>query len=291
MNADDEVALTRHLDFMRLRGLAPGTVTKRAQDVRRLEHQLPGTLLRATERELSDWQLSIEHYSPKYRSAWVSQVACFYRWAFLHQYMTEELTQHLVRPKVPRALPRPIAEDDLDVAIACAPERLRPWLILAAFAGLRCAEIANLTRADILDRAEPPVMLLRGKGNKQRVVPLSQLVLGELRAAGMPNRGPLYRCTDGTGRPVPPHRVSQELNKYLHGMGITDTAHSLRHRAATRLYRATKDLRLVQEFLGHSSPATTAGYAAYSPATMASAIAALDDDGGRAHRGQQLAAS
>jgi len=58
--------------------------------------------------------------------------------------------------------------------------------------------------------------------------------------------------------------ISSVANAHLHSLGIDDTLHSCRHWSATSLYRDTKDIRFVQETLGHSSPATTAVYAAYS---------------------------
>lgn len=89
----------------------------------------------------------------------------------------------------------------------------------------------------------------------------------------MPKRGPVIRRLDGNHGAVSPSLVSTVANKHLHDLGIPDTLHSLRHRAATELYRHTKDIRLVGDILGHASPATTAIYAAWSredaPAAMA----------------------
>ena len=67
--------------------------------------------------------------------------------------------------------------------------------------------------------------------------------------------------------------MSQLVNEHLHGLGIGDTGHAARHRAATVLYdRSGHDLRMVQEFLGHADVSTTAIYTAYDPAEMAEAV-------------------
>ena len=67
-------------------------------------------------------------------------------------------------------------------------------------------------------------------------------------------RGPLWDETAAS--------ISRKGNKFLHSLGIASTMHTLRHAFATKVYRASKDLRLTQELMGHSSPQTTAVYAA-----------------------------
>jgi integrase len=169
---------------------------------------------------------------------------------------------------------------DADVAraLAGAPPRVRSILALAALAalaGLRASEIALLDRADVLDSAVPPVLLVMdGKGGHQRVVPLAVELVEVLRADGLPASGPLFAKRDG--RPIHRARVSGLASEYLRELGVTGTLHSLRHWFATELYRQSNDLRLVQEMLGHASPSTTAGYAAWSPGKAATVIATLE---------------
>ncbi len=64
-----------------------------------------------------------------------------------------------------------MSEDDVKRAIDNADGGVRLWLVLAGYAGLRCIEIAALYRHDILDGADPPVLIAHGKGNKDRAVP------------------------------------------------------------------------------------------------------------------------
>ncbi|MGH3098463.1 MAG: site-specific integrase, partial [Streptosporangiales bacterium] len=81
-------------------------------------------------------------------------------------------------PRVARGRPRPMPEDDLELALAAGGEELRTWVALAAFAGLRCVEIASLDRADITGDTEPELRV-RGKGGKERVVPIGGGLLRE----------------------------------------------------------------------------------------------------------------
>lgn len=272
---DPDPAIRDHLAHLRLRGLSPRTIYQRNRALVRLTLVLPGPLLTATEDDLDRWQHSLIRYSPRYRSSWITHVRGYYRWTVETARLLPPPGPHrvLVRPKLPRSLPHPISEDDLAVAIANAPERLRGMLVLAAFTGLRAAEIAALRREDVLDRADPPVLIATGKGNKQRAVPLSRYALGALQP--LPARGYVFGRRDGQGGPNAAWTVSHLCNRYLHSIGVTESLHSLRHRFGSQAYQLTRDIRLVQELLGHESPLTTAGYAAYSNVRAAEMVERL----------------
>jgi integrase/recombinase XerC len=263
-----------HLAWMRLRGLRPATLTQRCNVLRLLAQRLPVPLLDATPEHLLAWALSLST-SPASVANSIANVVCFYRWAHETGLIAENPAAKLPRPKVHRGLPRPIAETSLDVAISTAPADVRCWLVLGAFAGLRAGEMSRLQRKDILDTAATPVLLLDGKGGKQRIVPASQRVLFELRAYGLPTRGLVFRRRDGQPGSPSPARISQLVNEHLHGLGLSDTGHAARHRFGTLAYQHSKDLRMVQELLGHEVPATTAVYAAYAAEDAAEVVASL----------------
>ncbi len=276
LTPDDSRLLAAHLAWMRLRGLATITVYHRQRAVTRLAEHLGGPLLAATEKDLDLWQRSISHQAPRSRLSFLSNVASFYAWAVEWEYMPAPApTRILVRPKRPRGLPHPIGEDDLTMAITCAPERVRAMLVLAAYAGMRVGEIARLEREDVRDSDDPPFLVVNGKGGKQRIVPMSQLVTDELHLHGLQRRGPVFPRMDGQRGPCEAWTISHLCAEYLHGLGITESAHGLRHRFGTRVYAVTRDLRLCQELMGHESPVTTAGYAAYSSRGAMDAVRAL----------------
>lgn len=260
---------------MRLRGLSPATIYQRERALLRLERALRKPLLDATELDLLAWQETLRG-SVAYVANQLANCACFYRWATeTADLLSENPARRMVRPKVGRGLPRPIADTSLELAISTAPADVRCWLVLGAYAGLRAGEMSRLERRDVLDTVPSPVMLLRGKGGKERIVPASPRVLFELRAYGMPTRGPIFRRRDGRPGAPTPARVSQLVNGHLHDLGINDTGHSARHRYATGVYRLSKDLRLTQELLGHADPATTAIYAAYAQEEASAVVEAL----------------
>ena len=262
-----------YVAHMRLAGLRPRTVAARASYLRRVQAWAGRPLAELTPDDLAAWQNTRSRLAPNTRHSEPSHLRAFYRWAQHSGHRPDDPTWALVRTRKPRQVPRPIPEGDLHVALDTAPPDVRLVLVLAAYCGLRAAEIAGLNRADLLEGSDPPVLVVAdGKGGHQRVIPLPGPVLAELRRYGLPGRGPVLRRQDGQPGPVAPWRVSQLANTHLHGLGVGHTLHSLRHRAATRWYQAEQDIRAVGEMLGHRSPQSTAGYAAYA-AGSASRIA------------------
>ena len=162
-------------------------------------------------------------------------------------------------------------------ALAHADDRVRPWLVLAGWAGFRAREIALLRRENVLETQVPPQLLVvadAGKGRRERLVPMSSFVLAELRA-GLPSRGWVFPRRDGRPGPNAPWLISQLANRVLHESGTSATLHQLRHRFLTLAYQDTHDLRLVQELAGHATPQTTAGYTAFDKGEAAAAVESL----------------
>lgn len=259
---------------MRLRGLSANTVDHRLTVLGLLARHARRPLLDLTAEELDAWQGSLGLLSLETRRSYVVQTRGFYRWALAEGLIGVDPAAVLIVPKVPRGLPRPMGERDLERALAEAPPMIRLWLELAAYAGLRAAEIAALERHDIVDDGPTPFLLIHGKGGKARIVPLAPALLRSLRRFGMPATGRLFRRAGG--RPVTARYVSDSTNKWLHAHGFPQTIHKGRHRFATAVYRQCRDVRLVQELLGHASPATTAIYTLVDPSAAAPIVAAID---------------
>lgn len=260
--------VTGHLQHLQTRGLSPVTILARRLHLgrlaRHLDVDLGPDLLLADEGDLEEWQRTIAHLSASYRSNSAAHLREFYRWARTAGYIDEDPAVSLVGAKPAQRMPHPIDPVDLDQALSTASERVRPMLILAAYAGLRACEIAQLTRQQVRDQDDPPVLVVIGKGNKERVIPVSQLVLDELHRYGLPTHGPVFGWGDGRPGAVTPGRVSSLCSEHLHRQGIPESLHKLRHFYGTAMYRASKDLQMVQRVMGHTSPSVTIGYVAYS---------------------------
>ena len=232
----------------------------------------------ATSESVNAW-LDSHRLAPRARYTYVSAVHGFYAWCVMTERLPRDPTITVERPKLPKTLPRPISTDDLATAIDLAADaRMRLWLCLAAYEGMRCCEIAGVQIDDLLTGRTPPLIIVaRGKGAKQRAVPLHPVTLDALRAFRGPRAGYLFLRRDRPGRadPVTAATVSDTINRYLRDMGIPATSHQLRHWFGTETYDVSRDLRLVQELMGHASPQTTAGYVQYAQHEAAEVVSRL----------------
>ena len=262
--------LRDYLRHMRRANLAESTIRIRRSKILHLAAWVePRHVHQATADDI-EALLDSRNLGPRSRYHWISHLHAYYTWATAYGHATTDPTAQVVRPRLPQLLPRPIPTGDLQMALDAAEPQMRAWLTLAAYAGLRCAEIARLEAGDLLH--EDALIRVRGKGSRERLVPMHPVVGDAVRAAGA-RRGPLFR-TDSGGTWTPA-RVSRHINGYLRGLGIEATAHQLRHWFGTQVHRETGDLRVTQELLGHASPTTTAVYAAWSPAKGRLAVDAL----------------
>lgn len=270
MRPDPVVA--EHVRWMQLRGLSPETVKLRCCALRLLARHAAGAdLLQLAAGDLDGWQRSLV-VAAESRRAYVVQVCGFYRWAAGEQLLDRDPSVVLVRPKIRRGVPRPIAEADLQAAVAGAGQPVRCWLELAAYQGLRACELARLERGDVLDGER--LLIVRGKGDKERMLPLGDVGLAALRGHGLPRAGLVFRRADGRG--CTPVYVSNRANAWLRRAGVDATLHQCRHRFASAALDAVGDLRVVQELLGHASPATTAIYTRVCLPRAAEAVSAVD---------------
>ena len=184
----------------------------------------------------------------------------------------------LVRgPRIPRGVPRPLSQAqakavvDLDGRSAGAPDwvarRDTAVLLLLYGCGLRIGEALGLDRADA-PAADGALrsLLITGKGNKQRLVPVLPLVaeaIADYLAACPHALGPGDPLFVGVrGRRLQPRLVQQTMAGLRGALGLpaSATPHALRHSFATHLLGRGGDLRTIQELLGHASLSTTQRY-------------------------------
>ena len=254
--------LSDYLRSLRARRLSPRTIYTAKSTLNNLAIATGGArdLLDLAHADLYEWQATrADQVSARTLRTQLSYVKRFYAWACDEQLLDTNPTDRLQTPKVPRLLPHPITEEDLARAIDEADDRMRAILCLAAFAGLRAAEIANLDWRDVFVAGQEPTVRVVGKGSRERIIDLSpQMVRILLRLPD--RRGPVIRRRDGKPGPNRPNRISQAAGRYLRSCGITASLHWGRHRAITIVCRIG-GLRVAQEFAGHASPSTTGGYA------------------------------
>jgi integrase/recombinase XerC len=219
-------------------------------------------LATVTHTDVQAW-LDSRTLGPRAAYHYVSRLASFYRWCVLEEHLVRDPTLRVERPRLGRYLPRPADEPTVLTAMLQSEPRVALMIACGFYAGMRRGEIARLRAEDLLLNQDPPMVLVHGKGNKERLVPAHDALLLAVRLYGLPKSGFLFVGLD-SGRPLNPGRVGALITEALDKVGDHTTPHQLRHLAATRWYAICHDIRLVQELLGHASPATTAVYTAFS---------------------------
>lgn len=243
MYADVLDAFVQHL---RAAGRAPSTVRLRQMHLERFFSWLAADPLTVDIDDLTAY-MAANDWAPESRKSVRASLRGFYQWCEESERIEVDPSRRLPKVAVPQGIPHPTPTDVVDAALAKASARELLMVHLAAYAGLRRAEIAGLHSRDIIG----DTVVVRGKGGKVRSVPLHPVLVVEL--AGV--RGFVFPGRD-RGH-LSPDRVGKIMTALL---GSGWTAHSLRHRFATRAYAAERDLLTVQQLLGHSSVATTQRY-------------------------------
>jgi len=272
----DREMIEAYVTSMRRRNLSPRTIEVRERFFHLFLRAMRCGFAKVTKEKIETWLDSGRKgpaIGPRARRWRLSTLDVFYRWACEEGLLDENPAAKIAKPRVPTGLPRPIPIADLRLALGQADPQMRCWLLLGAFEGLRCMEIAGLDREDVLE-AEGQLRVEYGKGGKKRLLPLHPDVLAALQALPMRPTGSLFRRARCLDR-VPAYYVSQHINAYLHSIGSASNAHSLRHFFATEVYRTNQDLLLTQKLLGHGTPAVTAVYAACDPASAAPTVNGL----------------
>jgi site-specific recombinase XerD len=185
----------------------------------------------------------------------------------------------LVRPPKERKLPPVLSTQEVQRVLHAVHRPVyRACLTTIYSCGLRLGEGVNL-RVDQIDSGRMQ-LCIRGKGNKDRYVPLALPTLEMLRQFWKTHRSarwmfpasqqPWHHAT-GQDRPVAQGSVQMALRRAVECSGISKpaTVHTLRHSYATHLLEAGVSLRLIQEILGHNSPSTTSIYTHITPAVCA----------------------
>lgn len=260
--------LDEHCRWMIRAGRSTRTIRVRRMHMQYLQDYLGRDPVDVSQFELEDWQDTAPVQQLRFRTAVIRP---YYDWLHKRGLRSDNPAALLVTPRAKRGLPRPIAFDELERAIRTAPPRIQPWLVLAAYAGLRAKEIAHLemTCFEVNQWGGVFIRLIRTKGEYQRVSALPAWAW-ELILPSLPPSGPCFRRERGTG-PVTPQQVSQLANDWLHKSGSRSTLHALRHWAGSSGIEH-EDIRTVQDFLGHADPSTTAIYTAVQPRRIAEMV-------------------
>ena len=186
--------------------------------------------------------------------------------------VADPIAPRLRGPRIKKGLPRPVTPDEaVGLAASVADHATEAWigardravLLLLYGAGLRIAEALSLTGVAL---PLGDILLVRGKGGKQRMVPLLPVVRDAVAAylaqCPWPMAGDLPLFRGAKGGQLSQGMVQKAVARARVHLGLPDTAtpHALRHSFATHLLGAGADLRSLQELLGHASLGSTQIY-------------------------------
>jgi integrase/recombinase XerD len=261
------------------KGLSANSVEAYARDLRRWIDALAAE-------GLGDWSdvrrehllahltaLARRGISPRSQARALSAIRSFHRLLVAEKVAARDPTENVDAPRTGRALPKLLSRAEIDGLLAAPSPRTAPgcrdraMLEVLYATGLRVSELVSLSVNDV--RLETRMLVARGKGSKERIVPLGAPAAEALRAYVASARPRLLHGRTSKDLFVTPRggRMTRQgfwklLNRHARAAGIARriSPHKLRHSFATHLLEGGADLRSVQAMLGHADIATTQIY-------------------------------
>lgn len=255
------------IGFLRSASKPETTIYLRSYQVRRfaIDHALVDPL-GLTLDDLATW-LGSFNWKVETRRSYRAALRSFYHWAHVTGRIPADPAALLPAITPPITQPRPLPEDYFRRALSTSPERVVLMVELGAFVGMRRAEISVGHSDDLSEDLEGWSILIHGKGRRERTVPLLPALAVRLRKlpAGYFFPGQI----DGH---LSPHYVGKLISDALPAGWA---AHNLRHRFASKFFEAERDIRAVQEALGHASVVTTQRYTKVPQSAMRRGITSV----------------
>jgi integrase/recombinase XerD len=276
---DPKALIDRFLDAIWMeRGLSENTLGAYRADLMALQQRLSEKsvdLVAASRADVMDyiaWRVE-GGAKPRSTARQLSSFRRFYRYLLREGLIADDPTANIAMPKIGRALPQSLTEDEVDALLA-APNvaeplghRDRAMLEVLYATGVRVSELINLRMSQI--NLNQGVLRIIGKGDRERLIPLGDEAQDWLREF---IEGPrveilLERQTDYLFPTRRGDRMTRQafwhiIKRYAKKAGVVKklSPHTVRHAFATHLLNNGADLRVVQLLLGHSDVSTTQIY-------------------------------
>lgn len=280
-----------YVRYLRLeRNLSPNTIEAYRNDLAHLEAFMMRNDLKledVTLEQLHTFAASLHEYgiTPRSQARVLSGVRSFFRFLVLDGVVESDPTELLEWPSLPEHLPVVLTleeidriEDSIDLSKA-EGARNRAIIEVLFSCGLRVSELVNMKLSDLY--LEDRVLLVRGKGNKERLVPVSNKVIADLKRWFFDRN--LMKIKPGEDDYVFLNRRGAHLTRTMilimvkrqaeeAGIKKTISPHTFRHSFATALLQGGADLRSIQAMLGHEKIDTTLVYTHISNEQLRKAI-------------------
>lgn len=220
---------------------------------------------------LQAYLASLNGFSPRTVARRLSSLRQFFHFLYTEKIRTDDPAVALESPKQPQRLPSSLSADDIALIIstarACNDVRLVAMLELLYASGMRVSELVTLPLTSMrkLEHLAQPFLIVRGKGNKERIVPLHDTAVDALNAylTLEKNETPWLFPSRGQSGHLTRQRFGQMLKEMALKAGLDPekiSPHTLRHSFASHLLAGGADLRVIQELLGHADISTTQIY-------------------------------
>jgi len=281
-DADTRV-VSGFLDYLKVeKGLAPLTVSAYSTDIAQYSNFLrrhKRTLLNARRNDVRDFIQELFANSVDGRSVGrkLSALRHLYRYLLLDKLIEHDPTLNIDSPKQWKVLPKSLAHDEMSALLAgpkphsnhklaaAIASRDRAMLEVFYAGALRVSELISVKLEDL--KLDFGYILVRGKGDKERIVPLgrsAQEVLSEYikssRPALLAEKSSALLFVGRGARKLSRQRVWQMVQSVSQSVGRHASPHMLRHSCATHMVENGADLRTVQTILGHADISTTQVY-------------------------------
>ncbi|MDE1154125.1 MAG: tyrosine recombinase XerD [Acidobacteriaceae bacterium] len=262
------------------RGLRPLSCAAYGRDLEMFAEYLEGenaTLLAAQQEQVSGFMQHLREHGQESRSVArkLSGLRGFYRWLLMDKHVQHDPTINIESPKawkvLPKSLPAAEVEEMLERTAAAArlPDadgtalRDHAMLELLYAGGLRVGELVVLREEDL--RLDAASVQVRGKGDKERIVPINAKAVAALEVYLQRGRPVLLRQAKKVQRALFLGRrgnavTAQAVWSMVKSLNRSASPHTLRHACATHMVENGADLRTVQTLLGHADIATTQVY-------------------------------
>jgi integrase/recombinase XerD len=269
---DDQALVDRFLDMMAAEaGASRHTLSAYRSDLERAAETLGGAISSATTQQVAGLGAQWGDLAPSTVARRAAALRRFYGFLVDDGLRSDDPSAALPRPRLERPLPRILDEAEIgrmfesaeERAVSGDPIRLRNLALLELLygSGLRASELVTLPRASL--RPNQPFLILRGKGSKERLVPISSRA--EAAVGGWLEQvpgGQPWLFPSGKSH-LSRIRLFQIVRQMAGEAGIAPervSPHVLRHAFATHLLSGGADLRVLQSLLGHADIATTQIY-------------------------------
>ena len=266
-------------------GLSDNSILAYSRDLKKLSTKIDKPLLGVTQSELENYIVYLQRlgHSQSTRARHLSSIKQFFKFCVEDGYLSTDPSSKLSGPKSPKPLPKTLTMEEVDALLEVAKthgqtefQRARNECLMELLyaSGMRISELMSLPISTV--RGRPKMILIKGKGSKERLVPLSPPALDALDRwlklrdkkedlsikAGLKRSNFLFPSNSKNGH-LTRNWFFNKIKSWAIEAGVRSESvspHTIRHAFATHLLSNGADLRVIQTILGHSDIATTEIY-------------------------------